>query len=203
MDDVDFDPYASKRVDQERPAGPFGVREVVPDKITSWKNRIHPESKKAQKLIDFEWQRVGAERIIISFETYVHDWTLKTVKKREALDKTDNRDQAQSLFAIDRNGDYLTDGTALRVLRVAPAPTATPNQIALAGAATRAAQASAITALVADVNSVIVASDRPVLMSYCNLTPGEFIIFQIYLDVFDRARSHFFLTSLKKKWLDF
>ena len=82
MDDLDFDPYASKRVDQERPARPFQVREALPEKIFKWKHRIHPETKKPQKMIDFDWQRVGAERIISSFETHVQDWTLSVIKKK-------------------------------------------------------------------------------------------------------------------------
>ena len=203
MDDLEFDPYASKRVDQERPPGPFGVREALPEKIATWKNRIHPETKKPQKLIDFEWQAVGADRIITSLETHVHDWTLKAVKKREAVDKADNRDQAQSLFASDRNGIFLAEGRILRNLRVNPAPTASANQVALAGAATRVAQGSAVLALVADPNHFVVREDTPLLMSYCSLTPGEFEIFQIFLQVYDLARSHFFFDISTKRWRGF
>ena len=192
MDDLDFNPYASKRVDQERPEGPFKIREALPEKIQLWRNRIHPETKKVQKLIDFDWQRVGAERIIRSFETHVQDWTLKAVKKREALDKADNRDFAQSLFATDRNGIFLANGLALRLLRIIPPPTATPNQINTAAIGTRIAQAQAITVLIGGPLSPIVAADQPVLLSYCDLTVGEFQIFRTFLKVFNDAQCHFF-----------
>ena len=196
MDDLDFDPYASKRVDQERPPGPFQIREDLPGKIFKWKHRLHPLTKQPQKLIDFDWQKVGAERILVSFETYVQDWTLKMVKKREALDKADNRDHAQSLFASDRNGIHLVNGTALRALRVLPAPNANANTINLAVTATNVAQLAAIIVLENDAASPITIVDRPLLLSYCQLTSGEFEIFQSFVSVFNTARCHFFFDII-------
>ena len=67
MDDVNFNPFVSKRVDPERPNGPFVIREELPSKIHKWKHQLHPETKAPQLMIGFDWQRVGAERIITSF----------------------------------------------------------------------------------------------------------------------------------------
>ena len=116
MDDHDFNPFASKRVDQLRPPGPFQIREELPAKIQKWKLRIHPETKQVTKLIGFDWQRVGAQRIIVSFCTYVQEWTLNVVKKREALDKRDISDNAHSLFAVDPDGIFYASAVILRAL---------------------------------------------------------------------------------------
>jgi hypothetical protein len=45
------------------------------------------------------------------------------VKRREALDKTDRRDHAQSLFTLDRNGQHRTDGRTLLPLDPLECPT--------------------------------------------------------------------------------
>ena len=141
MDDLDFDPFASKRVDNDRPKGPFLIREELPSKILKWKNRIHPDTKKPQLMIGFDWQRVGAERIIQSFESHVRDWTINCVKKREALDKRDVSDHAHSLFAVDPNGKYTPYVRQLRALLQTPTQTnPSANQIALAAGMTLLAQ---------------------------------------------------------------
>ena len=104
MDDIDFDPFASKRVDNERPPGPFRIREELPPKILKWKHRIHPVTKEPQQMIDFTWQRVAAERILVSFETYVQDWTTNVVKKQEALDKQDLHDSHKASSQLTPRG---------------------------------------------------------------------------------------------------
>ena len=91
-------------------------------------------------MIDFTWQRVGAERILVSFETFVQDWTTNVVKKREALDKQDIHDSAQSLFATDPEGDYHGEIQTLRDLAVISAANANANTIAQNKVATATAQ---------------------------------------------------------------
>jgi hypothetical protein len=196
MDDIDFDPFVSKRVDQERPPGPFRIREELPVKIFKWKHRIHPDTKKPQLMIDFNWQRVAAQRIIASFVSYVQDWTTNVVKKREALDKRDISDNAHALFASDPEGRFLPDVVTLRALLVVPAATATNNQIVLANTATSVAQTNAINGLIADINSPIENVDRPILLSFCSLTTGEFEIYRHFVHVFDSARCHFFFDII-------
>ena len=62
--------------------------------------------------------------ILDSFEFHVHVWTMKAVKKREALGKVDTRDHAQSLFTLDRDATFRTEGVALIALRGATGPLA-------------------------------------------------------------------------------
>ena len=132
MDILDFDPFATNRGDRERPDGPFMIIEQLPTQVLKWKTRIHPATKKSTQLIDFSWQRHQAEMILGSLETHTHSWALQAVKKREALDKSDDRDHAQSLFTLDRNSTHRTDGRVLFDLRQAPAANATANAIAAA-----------------------------------------------------------------------
>ena len=143
--------------------------------------------------------------ILESLETHTHSWTLQAVKKREALDKSDDRDHAQSLFTLDRNGTHRTDGRALFDMRQAPAANATANAIAAAEAALRTRQQNRIDTLVADANSKVVEADRTVLTSYCELNLGEFNIFDEFVRVFDTARSHFVfevVTPQVKRYLN-
>jgi hypothetical protein len=113
------------------------------------------------------------------------------VKKREGLDKQDSRDQAHSLFSSDRTGRLRADGRTLANMYQAPAGNATANAIAAAAAALVAAQNTAINALVADANSTVIETDRPILMSYCDLTAQERGIFDEFLRVYDSALCHF------------
>jgi hypothetical protein len=56
MDDPFFDHRSAKRFDRQRAAGPFGVDEILPKKITAWINKKHPESQKKQVLLNFvDW----------------------------------------------------------------------------------------------------------------------------------------------------
>ena len=73
----------------------------------------------------------------------------------------------------------------------APAANATANAIAAAAAALVVAQNTAIDALVADANSDVIETDRPILMSYCDLTAQEWGIFDEFLRVYDPALCHF------------
>ena len=108
MEDPHFDHRSAKRFDRQRASGPFGVDEVLPKKILAWVNRKHPDSGKKQTLLNFtEWQKGQAARIISDFELYAYEWTLTAVKFRESLDKQDQRDLAQSVFARDRDGRLL------------------------------------------------------------------------------------------------
>ena len=100
MDDPRFDPFASKRVDLERPDGPFNVREELPAKILKWKQALHPDTKQPQVMMGFDWQkRVAANRILVSFTTHVKEWTANVVKKREALDKRGPQVSPSQLFS--------------------------------------------------------------------------------------------------------
>ena len=179
MDLLDFDPFATNRGDRERPDGPFSVIEQLPPQVLKWKTRVHPATKKTTQLIDFSWQRHQADMILDDMEVHTHSWTLQAVKKREALDKSDERDHAQSLFTLDRNATHRTDGRALFNMRTAPAGNATANAIAAAEAALRTPQQDAIGVLIADPNSTVTAADRTVLTSYCELNLGEFNIFDV------------------------
>ena len=174
MDDLDFDPFSSKRFDNERPAGPFLIREELPPKILKWKQRIHPDTKKPQLMIGFDWQRVSAERIVLSFESHVRDWTTNCVKKREALDKRDVSDNAHSLFATDPNGKHIPNVIILRNLVILPAQAVpTASQSAIAAAASRLAQTTRVTDWINDATSPLSAEDRLPLLSFCRLTALE------------------------------
>jgi hypothetical protein len=124
-------------------------------------------------------------------EHYTHEWTIFVVKRRKTLDKTDRRDHAQSLFTLDRNGLHRTDGRTLWDLRQPHAANATANAIAAADAALIVAQQTAIDALVADANSIVLETDRTVLTSFCDLSQQEFMVYDESVRVFDEARSHF------------
>jgi hypothetical protein len=200
MDDLDFDPFASKRVDNDRPKGPFLIREELPSKILKWKTRIHPDTKKPQLMIGFDWQRVGAERIIQSFESHVRDWTINCVKKREALDKRDVSDHAHSLFAVDPNGKYMPYVLQLRALLQTPTqqnPTA--NQVAVAAGMTLLAQNQQIATFVNDPATPIGTQDESHLRAFCKLTTLEWDIYRHFVDVYDSARCHFFFDIINEE----
>ena len=199
MDDHYFDPFATSRTDLDRAPGPFKVNEQLPAKVVAWKNRLHPVTKLKQKLIDFSWQRHQTETILDSLEHYTHEWTIFVVKRREALDKTDRRDHAQSLFTLDRNGTHRTDGRTLWDLRQPHAANATANAIAAADAALIVTQQAAIDALVADANSPVLETDRTVLTSFCDLSQQEFMVYDESVRVFRRSTIPFRLRHRRRE----
>jgi hypothetical protein len=75
-----------------------------------WKTYVDPVTKEKRKLIDFWWQKAGAQRILQSLGNSTGSWTTSAVQKRESLDKSDSRDQASSLFMLDKLAIHLTDG---------------------------------------------------------------------------------------------
>ena len=121
MDDISFNPRSAKRVDRERPPGPFGREEVLPKAVSDWKNKVDPLTQKKRELLDFAWQRVAAQRILESLELHTYEWTIKQLKTRECLDKQDNRDKAQATFAMDREGGLISKGKILRSTTTAKA----------------------------------------------------------------------------------
>jgi hypothetical protein len=161
MELLDFDPFTTSRVDLERPAGPFGVNEQPPAAVMKWINRVNPITKKQQQLIAFSWQKVKTAIIVDSLETHCHAWTLQSVKKREALEKSDKRDHAQSLFTLDREGAYRPEGKILFELRTPPNGNPTQNQLNAAEAQLRTSQQAAIDILVADATSHVCCGSRP------------------------------------------
>jgi hypothetical protein len=85
---LDFDPFALEAIYQDREPGPC---EPLPKAVSDWKNRLHPTTKKATKLVDVSWQKNVGTIILDSFEFHVHGRTTSTVKRREALDEADTR----------------------------------------------------------------------------------------------------------------
>ena len=55
-----------------------------------WKTHVDPITKEKRKLIDFWWQKAGAQRILQSLENCTESWTTSAVQKRESLDKSDD-----------------------------------------------------------------------------------------------------------------
>ena len=51
-----------------------------------WKTYVDPITKEKRKLIDFWWQKAGAQRILQSLENCTESWTTSAVQKRESLD---------------------------------------------------------------------------------------------------------------------
>lgn len=180
MEILDFDPFALEAIYQDREPGPYDVIEPLPKAVNDWKNRLHPTTKKATKLVDISWQKNMGTIILDSFEFHVHGWTTSTVKRREALDKADTRDHAKSLFTIDRNGALRTAGAALLALRTPYGARDTQNAMAAQDAALLVTQATAITDAVADAANPIVEENRAALTSYCELSQVELQIFDEY-----------------------
>jgi hypothetical protein len=71
-----------------------------------WKTYVDPITKEKRKLI--------------TKENCTESWTTSAAQKRESLDKSDSRDQASSLFVLDKLATHLTNGEALRALYTAP-----------------------------------------------------------------------------------
>ena len=193
MDIPDWNPRQVQRsILEDGPDGPFGHAEPLPYKMQKWVSYIDKETKLPRELLMFDWQRTYGSLFLDSIETYTHEWTLQSVKRREAFDKQDTRDQAQSLFTLDRNGEHRTNGRLLFDLRVLPAaPNPTVNALAALEAALVVAQTAAIDLRIADANDPVVEANRTILNSYGQLTAIEFGIFDEYRRVYDAAMCHF------------
>ena len=57
MEILDFDPFALEAIYLDREPGPHDVIEPLPKAVNDWKNRLHPTTKKATKLVDISWQK--------------------------------------------------------------------------------------------------------------------------------------------------
>ena len=193
MEEVFLDPFSSDAGNRDRSAGPFGTDETLPAPVLKWKNRIHPVTKERTYLLDFDWECAAAKRIIASLEQHTHHWTLNAVKKREAFDRADNSDSAQSLFVLDRTARLILNVDTLRALRT-PVPANQPQDAATQAAAAvalRVRQEARADLWIADVNDPIVAADKPALMTACSLTPQEFLVYKEFVRVYDSALCHF------------
>ena len=97
MDRSDLNPYSPQLHTNDRPIGAFGqLREPPPKPVQIW------IAKAGTVLLNFKWERPPAEEIIDSLELHTNDYVVTAVKRREALDKTDNQNSAQALFALNR-----------------------------------------------------------------------------------------------------
>jgi hypothetical protein len=192
------DPRVANRVNEDGPPSPFKStgKETLPTAMVTWKNRTHPVTKKKQELIQFDWQKCKTEAVVDQFEGHVHVWTLSAVKKREAMESSDKRDHAKSLFTLDREAKYRHEGKTLWEMRTPPAANATTNAIAAGEAALTVTQQTAITTLIQDPNTDIKEEHRNTLTSYCDLNQQEFNIFDECIRVFDGARCHFFFEMV-------
>ena len=191
MDDPDFDPNSCQRVDLLKPPGPFNRAEELPTIARKWVQYVDPVTKQRRQKIDFWWQKAGAQRILTSLENCTESWTTSAVQKRESLDKSDSRDQASSLFMLDKFATHLADADILRALYVPPRASASQATIVAAASALVIAQDQAITALVADANSPVVESDRITLAQHCELTAVELNLYKEFVRVHDAAPCHF------------
>ena len=193
MEEVFLDPFSSDAGNRDRSAGPFGTDETLPAPVLKWKNRVHPVTKERTYLLDFDWECAAAKRIIASLEQHTHHWTLNAVKKREAFDRADNSDSAQSLFVLDRTARLITKANTLRALRT-PVPANQPQDAAAQAAAAvalRVRQEARADLWIADANDPTVAADKPALMTACSLTPQEFLVYKEFTRVYDSALCHF------------
>ena len=152
---------------------------------------VDPITKMKRQKVDFWWQKAGAQRILVSLENCTESWTTSAVQKRESLDKSDSRDQASSLFMLDKFAAHLANAEILRALYVAPRASASAATVLAAASALALAQDAAISALVADVNSPVVESDRIALAQYCELTGSELNLYKEFVRVYDTALCHF------------
>ena len=59
------DPRVANRVNEDGPPSPFKStgKETLPTAMVTWKNRIHPVTKKKQELIQFDWQKCKTEAV--------------------------------------------------------------------------------------------------------------------------------------------
>ena len=63
-------------------------------------------------------------------------------------------------------------------------------------AATATAQGNRITDWINDPDNPITADNRPLFLSFCLLTQEEWEIYKHFVDVFDKARCHFFFDII-------
>ena len=196
MDDISFNPRSAKRVDRERPPGPFGREEALPKAVSDWKSKVDPLTQKKRELLDFAWQRVAAQRILESLELHTYDWTIKQLKTRECLDKQDNRDKAQATFAMDREGALIAKGKILRAITTAKEED-NDVQTAAAVLSTLAAQRQAIDDYVDD--GSVEEDDRATLVSHIEMTGNEWDILAKFVVVYQKARSHFLFEIVEEK----
>ena len=75
MDDISFNPRSTKRVDRERPPGPFGREEVLPKPVSDWKSKVDPPRLRVAE------SGGTPQRIIESLELHIYDWTIKQMPK--------------------------------------------------------------------------------------------------------------------------
>ena len=161
MDIRNLDTRGSSKLENDRSPGPNGPRCPLPLAVQKWKVRDDTQ------LLDFLWEYEPALLIIESLELHTDDWTLDHVKKsRAALDKTDRRDTAQAMFALDKTNRVVPDGDAVRACRVAAAADATQAALTTAAVALDARQQARITTIVADAGNDFDETDRPAFTLY-------------------------------------
>ena len=197
MDDHYLDSKSSRRVWEDRPRGPFEVNEPLPKPVQLWKERTNLATNKKQELLHFGWQRNSAQRILESLELHSYEWTVRAIKTRECLDKQDRRDIAVSTFAMSRNKDLLLVALEIRDLDLTRPEDNTAELRLIAKANTRLLQIGAVDDLIADPDSPTEEPDRTALLSLCDMEPTELLIYRKLLEVYDRARSHFFFDIVE------
>jgi hypothetical protein len=163
----------------------------LPCDVNKLKNRLHPTTKARVLMIDFAWERASANRILDSLQTHTHKWTLSAVKKREAFDRADDSDSAKSLFVLDRFALRLADAETLRGLRAAPAAGADAAAQAAAAVALRTRQEARVATWIADVANPVVLTDKPALLTACELAPQELVVHKEFVRVHDASLCHF------------
>jgi hypothetical protein len=187
MDDLDLDPYDSKRIDRQRAPGPFGSNAELPEKVAKWKSRVHPTTKKQTKLLHLDWERGPALRILGSLETHTFDWTKSAVSKRNSLNKSDNNDIAPTMFRLDPFGAMIRRGAELRALR---ASNAEDEDSDTDGANAR--QLGKIRTWIADRSIRHITEDqRPQLEFHCTLFPSDVTVYTELVRAYDAALCHF------------
>ena len=182
MDDPNFDPYSSKKVERARRKGPFGYDEVPPKKIVEW--------RKKGKLIEFDWQSAPCEQVLNDYELHVFEWTTQVISVREHLDKRDKKDLVRSVFSMDRDGTFSEAAAALRDIsfeREGDDEEAKTNSDVLL----KQARELMIDELLADVDSPVTPKDVVVLNNYVLMTSAELELLETYVRVFDEARCYF------------
>ena len=186
MDRSDLNPYSPQLHTNDRPIGAFGqLREPPPKPVQTW------IAKAGTVLLNFKWEKPPAEEIIDSLELHTNDYVVTAVKRREALDKTDNQNSAQALFALNRTNLHEVDAEVMRGYRTAPAPNANQAALTIAAAALETRQQARITTLAADAASAVVEADRSALTLYCSLSIGELSVYREFVRARDAALCHF------------
>jgi hypothetical protein len=136
VDIRDLGTRGSSKLENDRSPGPNGPRCPLPLAVQKWKARDDAQ------LLDFLWEHEPALLMTEPLELHTDDWTLDHVKSRAALDKTDRRDTAQAMFALDKTNRVVPDGDVMRGHRVAAAADAIQAALTTAAAALRRPPAS-------------------------------------------------------------